>query len=142
MALKNYTTSIEVNKTVGEIQEMLAAHGAQCIMIEYNTEKRANRIKFILETLTGPQGVILPADPERTLSVLRRENIAEKYKSIEQAERVSWRILKDWLSAQLALLKTEMVTVDRILLPYFCDQAGTTIYEKYNKGLLLIKGGN
>ena len=142
MALKNYTTSIEVNKTVGEIQEMLSAHGAQCIMIEYNTEKRANRIKFILETPAGPQGVILPADPERTLSVLKRENIAEKYKSVEQAERVSWRILKDWLAAQLALMETEMVTVDRILLPYFCDHAGITVYEKYNEGLLPIEGGN
>lgn len=36
MALKNYTTSISVEKTISEIQAMLAKAGASKIMSEYD----------------------------------------------------------------------------------------------------------
>lgn len=36
MAIKNYTTTINVNKTIGEIQELLSKHGATAIMTEYS----------------------------------------------------------------------------------------------------------
>ena len=36
----------------------------------------------------------------------------------QQAIRTSWRILKDLVEAQMALLETGMVTMDEIFLPY------------------------
>ena len=36
----------------------------------------------------------------------------------QQAIRTSWRTLKDWVEAQMALLETGMVTMDEIFLPY------------------------
>lgn len=35
MAIKNYTTTKNVAETVGEIQAMLANHGAKRVMIDY-----------------------------------------------------------------------------------------------------------
>ena len=50
--------------------------------------------------------------------------------------------IQDWLDAQLAILETEMVTIDQIMLPYFVNKNGDTAYELYqNKQLLLGTGG-
>lgn len=35
MALKNYTTTVDVYKTLGEIQGALAGNGARKIMVDY-----------------------------------------------------------------------------------------------------------
>ena len=36
MAIKNYTTEIDVYRSLGEIQGALAAHGVSKIMVEYD----------------------------------------------------------------------------------------------------------
>ena len=36
MAIKNYTTEVEVYKSLGEIQGALAGHGARKVMVDYN----------------------------------------------------------------------------------------------------------
>lgn len=60
--------------------------------------------------------------------------------SQEQAERVAWRIVKDWLGAQLAILETEMVPVQQVFLPYFVNRQGQTLYEVYSSGALMLEG--
>ena len=37
MAIKNYTTTVEVHKSLGEIQGALAGHGARKIMVDYDS---------------------------------------------------------------------------------------------------------
>ena len=44
------------------------------------------------------------------------------------ASRVAWRILKDWVKAQMAILETEMVDLQEIFLPYMVSQ-NRTLYE-------------
>ena len=39
MPILNYTTEIRAEKSIGEIQRMLAAHGAQTIVIQYADER-------------------------------------------------------------------------------------------------------
>lgn len=41
------------------------------------------------------------------------------------------RIAKDWLEAQLAILATEMVTFDQVMLPYMRALDGRTMWELY-----------
>ncbi len=48
----------------------------------------------------------------------------------EQAERVAWRILKDWLAAQMALLDIELVKFEEIFLPYIQLSGGQTVFER------------
>lgn len=63
----------------------------------------------------------------------------------EQAERVAWRIVKDWVETQMAILESEMVQMDEIFLPYMLNSSGQTIFQTYqNKQLmeaLNIEGG-
>jgi hypothetical protein len=47
----------------------------------------------------------------------------------EQATRVAWRILKDWIEAQLALIQTGMVSVEQVFLPFAQSSSGKTLCE-------------
>ena len=147
MAIKNYTTDVPVNKTVSEIHLMLADHGAKRILFDYGADSKVTAISFTIETPTGEQAVRLPANVERVREVLRQQknnprnrNRSQIDDSQEQAERGAWRIVKDWLAAQLAILETEMVTVQQVFLPYFLDRQGRTLYEVYSSGALMLEG--
>ena len=145
MAIKNYTTEVPVNKTVSEIHLLLADHGAKRILFDYGPDSRVSAICFVIDGPYGEQAVRLPANVEPVREVLRRQKNNPKVRnrtaiddSLEQAERVAWRIVKDWLAAQLAILETEMVTVQQVFLPYFMDKQGRTLYEAYATGQLML----
>ncbi|MFQ8581415.1 MAG: hypothetical protein ACLSA6_02205 [Holdemania massiliensis] len=144
MPIKNYTTSKDAYESVGEVQAMLARKGAQRLMIEYGPDQRVVSVSFTIQTPGGVQAVRLPSNVNATLEVLKRQKLknSKVIATYDQAERVSWRILRDWLDAQLAILETEMVTIDQVLLPYFVDRSGQSVYELYNSGQLMIAGGD
>lgn len=146
MPLLNYTTQITAEKTVGEIQAMLAKAGALAIMLEYN-DGVISGVSFKIKTVFGPTGYTLPCDTGAVLRILGNEMRAGKVPprlvNQEQAARVGWRIIKDWIEAQLALVETEMVNLDQVFLPYARTSNGTTVYQRYLKhgmGMLALEG--
>lgn len=52
---------------------------------------------------------------------------------------MAWRILKDWIEAQMALLDIEMVRFEEIFLPYIETAGGRTIYEKLEEQKFLLE---
>jgi len=133
MPLLNYTTSIEATKTVGEIQKTLALHGAKSVLIDYGEDGLIEALAFKIITPQGEVGFRLPVDPDAVLKVLIRQNelgkVARSFATRPQAVRVAWRIVKDWVVAQMAILETEMVRMEQIFLPYVITQSGRTLYE-------------
>ncbi len=133
MALLNYTTQIEAAKTVGEIQGILAGHGAKSILIDYGDDGLIEALAFRILTPHGEVGIRLPIDPEAVLNVLTQQNrlgrVPKRYINHAQAVRVAWRIVKDWVAAQMAILETEMVRMEQIFLPYVITGTGKTLYE-------------
>jgi len=143
MALKNYTTEVLINKTISEIHLMLADHGARKIMFDYFSDGKIQAVCFSIDTPSGERGIKLPANAERVLEVLRRQKENPRVRgniidTAEQAERVAWRIVKDWLSSQLAILETEMVEIEQLFLPYMVTRSGQTLYEAYCGGTLML----
>lgn len=142
MAIKNYTTTINANKTIGEIQELLSKHGATAIMTEYSNGN-VTGLSFKIMTPRGEFGIRLPSNTDRVLQVLKnqRKNNNQVKDTFDQANRVAWRIIKDWIDAQMAILETEMVTVDEVFFPYILNDRGQTLYEtfKENNTLMLTK---
>jgi hypothetical protein len=141
MAIKNFTTKIDVHQTVSEIHMLLARHGAKKIMFDYEDDGKIIAICFSIETPEGMRAVKLPSNADRVKAVLTKQKASSKTAidaSEEQAERVAWRIIKDWLAAQLAILETEMVENAQIFLPYFINRAGVTLYEAYSTGQLML----
>lgn len=134
MALLNYSTNIGAHKTAGEIQTALAKHGARAIMIEYGDDGTAEALSFKVNTPHGDCGFRLPVVPDPVLRILQKQKVAGRlHHSIplnrEQAVKVAWRIVKDWVEAQMALLETEMVKMEEIFLPYLITERGETLYH-------------
>jgi hypothetical protein len=132
-ALLNYTTSIDAGKTVGEIQSKLAKAGAHQILHEYDGFGNVSALSFRINTRFGVMAFRLPANISAVEKILsdqyRQGRVSRKFTATEQAMRVGWRILKDWIEAQLALIETGMVTVEQVFLPYAQNAEGQTIYE-------------
>lgn len=82
------------------------------------------------------RGIKLPANAAAVQAVLQRQKVKCDY---EQAERVAWRIIKDWVEAQMAILESQMVQMDEIFLPYMVDKQGQTLYAAYQTGRLMLE---
>ena len=129
MPILNYTTTIEAAKTVSEIQIILAQHGAKAVLIEYGEGGIVEALSFKVDTPHGEVGIRLPVNPDAVLKVLMRGRVPPRYANKKQAVRVAWRILKSWISAQMAILETEMVRMEQIFLPYILTPSGRTLYD-------------
>jgi hypothetical protein len=146
VATLNYTTSVEAGRTVAEIQELLGQHGADRVMVGY-TAKRPSSVSFSLDTPAGPRAFTLPVDVTAMHRVLQHQHgareIERRYATAEQAERTAWRVVKDWLAAQLALVAAEMASLETVMLPYLVvDGSGTTLHQRYlDQGLLALEAG-
>jgi hypothetical protein len=134
MPALNYTTTIAAARSVAEIQELLGEHGADRVMIGY-TLRRPSSISFTLDTPAGVRGFTLPVDVTAMHRVLQQQygtrEIERRYATPEQAERTAWRVVKDWLAAQLTLVAAEMATLEQVMLPYLVDETGATLYQRY-----------
>jgi hypothetical protein len=126
--LLNYTTQIAAEKTVSEIQRKLAQAGASQILHGYDHEGNLNELSFRIKTQFGEMAFRLPANIEAVEAILTRQ-IRRGLATRDQATRVAWRILKDWIEAQLALLQTGQVTIEQAFLAYAQNSKGETIYE-------------
>lgn len=135
MPILNYTTKIDIFTTVGQIQGLLVKHGAKKILQEYDDDGHITAVSFQINTPVGLQAVRLPANVEKVQKVLAKQKVKSDY---DQAERVAWRIVKDWVEAQMAIIESEIVSIDEIFLPYMIDGEGKTVYQLFaNKALLL-----
>ncbi len=139
MPIKNYTTKISVERTLGEIHGNLAVHGARKVMFDYDDTGKIEAVCFSVMTPNGECGYRLPANVDATHRVLHEQGVKCDR---EQAARVAWRIVKDWVDAQLAILETEMVSFDEIFLPYMiADRNGATLYQLYCDNRLELGAG-
>jgi hypothetical protein len=129
-------------KTVGEIQAMLAKVGASQIMADYDTDGNVIALSFRIKVEQEFISFKLPTDWKPVQETLRRQNVSRQYQTPEHALRVAWRITKNWVEAQLAIIETKMVTTAQVFLPYAITKDGSTVYEYIanNQGLLLGTG--
>lgn len=130
MSLLNYTTEVSATKTVHEIHAMLAKSKASAVMSEFDADGVLSAVSFRISTPAGVMTFRLPANIQKVYQVLIRQKIGPKWRTREQASRVAWRIIKDWLEAQLALVTLEMVDLEQVFLPYAQGTDGVTLYER------------
>ena len=137
MPLLNYTTKVDVYTTIGQIQGNLVKHGARRILQEYDKNGFPSAVCFEIETRFGLRGIQLPARVENVKRVLDKQKVKC---DIAQAQRVAWRIVRDWVEAQMAILESEMVSMEEIFLPYMLVDNETTVYQKLESKQLLLQG--
>lgn len=142
MAVLNYTTAVDSFKTVSEIEYILMKHKAKSIRKNYDG-KSVTGLSFLIDTGFRQIPVRLPVKVDECLKVLKKEkneNLRKQIKDTrDQAERVAWRMMKDWVEAQMALLDIEMVRFEEIFLPYIETENGRTVYERLEEKQFLLE---
>ena len=138
MAIKNYTTEVDVYKSLGEIQGELAKHGARQIMVEYDGVGEPIGVTFTVDTPVGRRGFALPANIDGVMAVFQRQRVSADRK---QAVRTGWRNIRDWVLAQMAIIEAGMVSMEEVFLPYLTDGRGNTLYGLYQSGALALGDG-
>lgn len=54
------------------------------------------------------------------------------------AQRTGWRILKDWVAAQLAIIEAGLATLPEVMLPYALLSDGQTLYKRVQADRTLL----
>ena len=117
MALKNYTSQVSASRSISWIEDKLARHGARQILKEYTADGRVASIAFIMHIEGAELPFHLPARIAACEKVLKgkvRRPRPSTYKHItEQSERTAWKIMADWVDAQMAMVELAQVDVLR-----------------------------
>lgn len=142
MPILNYTTEVPAQSTVAQIVGMLAKKGAQSITQDFLGDGRVKAVRFVLKIGEMPVSFALPANTEGVAGVLRKEKPYNSYskgpmdqyyaKQREQAERIAWRILKDWIEAQMALIESGQAEAAQVFMPYAQQKDGLTMFEVWS----------
>jgi hypothetical protein len=150
MALLNYTTKISPEQTISELQQMLAKHGVNAMMTEYD-DAQVSAVSFRMKIGDEQRGFKLPCNWRAVYEILKPKNqrsiwdkaraakIEEERKA--QSIRTAWRIIHTWVKAQLALVEVNMVTVPQIFLPYAIMKDGRTLSEHVETDPNFLLGG-
>lgn len=136
MAIKNFTTTVEASKSLGEIQGLLAAMGALGIQIAYSDGNgEPTGLAFVLRTAHGPQSFSLPANVDGVLASMQRSQVRAGLANKSQARRVAWRIVKDWVAAQLAIIEAGLVKPEEVFMPYLLTEGKKTWYQRWQEDM-------
>ncbi len=141
MAILNYTTKIDPHKTVGEIQQVLAKGGAMGVSIEYADGEPA-AVTFLVKIQEQYVNFRLPSNWHGVhVRLIKDPDVPPRLRTEAQARRVAWRIVKDWVEAQMALIQSGLAELPEVFLPYAIKQDGRTVYEEFRGNLLLLGEG-
>lgn len=140
MPILNHTTEVPAAQTVSQIVGMLARKGAQSITQDFYEDGRVKALAFVLRVGVMPIRFQLPANTDGVAGVLKKEKpftwgrhrgSSDDYyaKQKQQAERIAWRILKDWVEAQIALIESGQAEPAQVFMPYAVEKTGQTMYQ-------------
>src|SRR5437868_3227569 len=110
MKLKNYESRSPLPNIFNEIEKTLSSHGAKQIVRDYENGQIV-AISFVIISKKAPLAVKLPARFDRVEQIFKTQGI--RYKP-EQPYRTAWATIRDWVSAQMALLDWEMVKMEEV----------------------------
>jgi hypothetical protein len=137
--VKNYTTSIPAAKSISEIEDMLLQVGAvnfmkradpvtrQYIEVAFQIEVSGIAVSYRLPARMDSISQMLASQYNREHS--RKAKDAEEFE--KQAYDTAWRILRDWVDAQIEIIRIGMVQAEEVFLPYMLMDRNTTVYDRF-----------
>jgi len=131
MPILNYTTTISTDKTFIQIQKILLKGKANAVLCEYEKGGEMCSISFRLVVNDCTVMFKLPAHIDKIYTILQNDFKIKRpcMKSRDQAARIAWRIRKDWLEAQFAIIEAEQAELLEVFLPYAQKDNGQTVFE-------------
>jgi hypothetical protein len=137
--LMNYSSAVPMEKSILDIERLLSRAGASKIAKDYSGDGAVTGFFFSIPTNSGEMIFRMPCDVEKVYTVLLAEKKKMHYDTKkrvrEQANRVAWRILLDWTSAQLTMIRLQQVKPQQAFLPYAWDpERRQTLFERFEEG--------
>ena len=137
-SIKNYTTTISVEKTVGEIEGLLARYGARRILKDFD-KNGISSLSFMVEVDGKFVPIKLPVNADKIVEILNKQvsigSIPRRYKDdVSQARRIMWRVLLDWIDAQMTLVELGQRQLVEVFMADVLDmKTNETLYQKMLK---------
>lgn len=144
-----YTTEVSTERTIAEIEQILVRFGAINISKMYdNGQPSALAFQYMVNG--QPLLFKLPMEKEKIMQVfnnqVKKKLIPQRYLNNEQqSSRVGWRIILQWVQAQVSLIEIHAVKVEQVFLPYlFNINTNQTLFDMMEKKNFLLdyKGGS
>lgn len=133
MPIANYTTKVDAGRTCAEIAARLGKAGARSVATDYDEQGEPVGVTFLLLVPHGsemrPMSFRLPSRWEGVLKALESSAAPKNLRTEAQARRVAWRIVQDWIEAQLAIIEADVATMREVFLPYAVTRSGQTLAE-------------
>ena len=140
--IKNYTSTVPIERSINHIEYQLVAHGAKDIMKRYDSVGRLESICFIIFVSGNNISFKLPAKIDACYEILKAEIKKPRddtYQKVEkQAERTAWKLVSDWVDIQISMIELQQAEFLEIFLPYaYNPQKQQTFYEQIRESKFL-----
>jgi len=144
MTIKNYTSEMPVEKSMGKIEKNLVAAGGRKIMKEYNDSHVCTAISFQLPVNDKILSFQLPANVDAIYKLLISEYTRPTERSFEicraQSERTVWKLISDWVEVQISMIKLEQAEILQVFLPYLHDGKQSFFEKCVKSDFKLLEG--
>lgn len=135
MKLRNYTSSVDVQRSISSIEMLLVQAGATHMAKFYDDEKKIAGFLFQIPVNGIPMSFKLPCEPHAVKRIfeaeVKRPRRGTMNRVWEQAERTAWALLRDWVHVQLSMIQMQQAEAMQIFLPYaYSPSDEQTFYEK------------
>jgi len=136
MKIKNYTSEVPIDRSMGKIEKNLVSAGADKIMKSYDANGVCASISFTLFVDGKSLGFQLPSRVDKIYNRLIKEYTRPTPRSFElaaeQAGRTAWKIISDWVEIQITMITLDQADLLQVFMPYLHD--GTeSLYDKLKK---------
>lgn len=133
MPILNYTTQVEAEKTVGEIYQILLKAKAKEIGFENDSDGDTIAVKFCIFFAGDLLWFRLAPNYKGVLEAMKRDKVAPRFLNLRQAFNVGWRIIKDAIEAQIAIVQSNQGEIAEVFLPYAIDGEGRTVFQVFTE---------
>lgn len=122
MPIKNYTTTITPHRSVEQVQELLRKKGARRVMVEYDAQGMPQAVTFECELQQATGAALrIPFRIQARVEAMQRclkKDAPPRFQGLQQAERVAWRLVRDWIDVQLAFIEAGQAEMAELLLGF------------------------
>lgn len=145
MNIKNYTSTVEVSRSMARIEELLVEIGANNINKKYEN-KNCVGITFLYfdQQIMKTLAFHLKAQVDEVFTVLwnevKRPQANTKATIKAQANRTAWKVLSDWTEIQCTMILLGQATPLQMFLPFVYDVNNEeTLYDKVINGKMQLQ---
>lgn len=136
--IRNYTSSVNADQSVMNIERKLVMHGSTRIMKEYDGLGNVSAISFQKQHRNEMLSFQLPAKVDSVYQLFlkqKKTKLTEPQKKtlFEQAKRTAWKNVSDWVDIQMTMIALEQVEFAEVFLPYVLVAPGQTMFNRMNE---------